>query len=112
MRDFDWTRTPLGRPDQWPQSLRTTVRIMLTSRYAMWLGWGPELTMLYNDPYSKLLGAKHPAALGRPTREVWSEIWPEIEPRIARVLSTGAATFDEALLLKMERHGYLEETYF
>jgi signal transduction histidine kinase len=78
----------------------------------MWLGWGPELTFLYNDAYARILGAKHPAALGRPTREVWQEIWPEVEPRIEQVMSTGKATFDEALPLFMERHGYLEETYF
>jgi signal transduction histidine kinase len=112
MRELDWTRTALGPPEQWPQSLRTIVRVMLTSRYAMWLGWGPELTMLYNDPYAKIIAAKHPSALGRPTREVWSEIWEEIAPRIEQVLSTGQATFDEALLLLMDRHGYVEETYF
>jgi signal transduction histidine kinase len=112
MRQLDWRRTPLGPPAEWPHSLRTIVRVMLTSRYAMWLGWGPELTMLYNDPYARIIAAKHPAALGSPTREVWSEIWSEIGPRIEQVLSTGQATFDEALLLLMERHGYLEETYF
>src|SRR5262245_23479747 len=112
MRDFDWSRTPLGSPDMWPHSLRTIVRIMLTSRYAMWLGWGAELTMLYNDPYARIIAGKHPAALGSKTREVWSEIWDEIGPRIEQVLSTGQATFDDALLLIMERHGYREETYF
>ncbi len=112
MRRFDWGCTPLGPAAQWPQSLRTTVRIMLTSRYAMWLGWGPDLTMLYNDPYARIIAAKHPAALGSPARDVWREIWDEISPRITQVLSTGEATFDEALLLVMERHGYVEETYF
>jgi signal transduction histidine kinase len=112
MRRHDWSRTPLGPAAQWPQSLRTIVRIMLTSRYAMWLGWGPELTMLYNDPYARIIAAKHPAALGSRTQDVWSEIWDEISPRIQQVLSTGEATFDEALLLMMERHGYVEETYF
>ena len=83
MRAFDWSGTPLGPVDAWPQSLRTVVRVMLTSRYAMWMGWGPELTFLYNDAYGAMtLGAKHPWALGRPAREVWAEIWPDIGPRI------------------------------
>src|SRR5262245_17600852 len=108
----DWTGTPLGSPETWPQSLRAVVRIMLASRYPMWVGWGPELTLLYNDPYARILGAKHPNALGQPAPEVWREIWSEVGPRIERVLSSGEATYDEALLLMVERHGYLEETYF
>ena len=87
MRAFDWSRTPLGPVAGWPQSLRTVVRIMLNSRYAMWLGWGPELTFFYNDAYAAMtLGTKHPWALGRPAREVWSEIWDDIGP----LLRTGA----------------------
>ncbi|MGC2496727.1 MAG: PAS domain-containing protein, partial [Acidobacteriaceae bacterium] len=112
MRDLDWAQTPLGSADSWPQSLKTVVRILLTSRYAMWMGWGPELTFLYNDTYARMtLGKKHPRALGKPAREVWSEIWSDIAPRIQRVLDTGEATWDEALLLFLERSGYREETY-
>ena len=78
----------------------------------MWMGWGPELTFFYNDAYGAMtLGAKHPWALGRPSREVWAEIWPEIGPRIDHVLQTGEATWDEDLLLFLERSGYPEETY-
>ncbi|HEX3987641.1 MAG TPA: ATP-binding protein [Acidobacteriaceae bacterium] len=112
MRRMDWAQTPLGPPDSWPQSLKTVVRILLTSRYAMWMGWGPDLTFLYNDTYARMtLGKKHPWALGQPAREVWSEIWSDIDPRIQRVLDTGEATWDEALLLFLERSGYREETY-
>ena len=68
MRAMDWTKTPLGPVDTWPQSLRTIVRVMLTSRFAMWMGWGPDLTFFYNDAYGAMtLGAKHPWALGRPS---------------------------------------------
>ena len=112
MRSKDWTSTSLGPPDTWPQSLRIVVRIMLTSRYAMWMGWGPDLAFLYNDAYAHMsLGTKHPWALGRPAREVWSEIWPQIAPRIERVLTTGEATWDEGLMLFLERSGFREETY-
>jgi len=112
MRPLDWTQTPLGHSGSWPQSLKTVVRILLTSRYAMWMGWGPDLTFLYNDTYASMtLGKKHPWALGKPAREVWSEIWTDIGPRIQRVLDTGEATWDEALQLFLERSGYREETY-
>jgi len=78
----------------------------------MWMGWGPDLTFFYNDAYGAMtLGAKHPWALGRASREVWAEIWPEIGPRIEGVLRTGKATWDEDLLLFLERSGYPEETY-
>ncbi len=112
VREFDWTKTPLGAIEQWPQSLKTVVRTVLTSRFAMWMSWGPELTFLYNDDYARMtLGKKHPWALGKPSREVWKEIWDDIGPRIHRVLETGEATWDEALLLFLERSGYREETY-
>lgn len=112
MSAFDWSQTAVGPVDAWPQSLRTAVRIILTSRYAMFIWWGRELVNLYNDPYRAFLGGKHPAALGKSAREVWAEIWNLIGPRTDAVLLRGESTFDEAFLLLMERHGYLEETYF
>ena len=112
MRSFDWLRTPLGPVSSWPQSLKTAVRIILTSRYAMFIWWGRELINLYNDPYRAFLGSKHPTALGRSAREVWSEIWEQIGPRTEAVLVEGESTYDEGLLLLMQRHGYPEETYF
>jgi signal transduction histidine kinase len=111
MRAFDWASTPIGSAATWPQSLKTTVRIMLTSRYAMWMAWGKELTFFCNDAYRPTLGVKSSWALGAPATEVWAEIWPDIGPRIEKVLHTGEATWDEALMLFLERSGYTEETY-
>src|SRR5579884_811921 len=74
MRAFDWTSTPLGPVPAWPQALKTCVRLMLASRQPMWLGWGDQLTFLYNDAYRDILGGKHPSALGQPTAVVWREI--------------------------------------
>jgi PAS domain S-box-containing protein len=111
-REFDWSRTPVGPAAGWPQSLKTIVRTMLDSRYAMWLGWGPDFTFFYNDAYARMtLGPKHPGALGKPARVVWSEVWPDIGPRAESVLRTGKATWDEGLLLFLERRGFKEETY-
>src|SRR6478735_32656 len=108
----DWAATPLGPPEQWPRSLASIVQVLLTSRFSMWMAWGPELTFFYNDAYrDDTLAAKHPWALGRPTHEVWAEIWPDIGPRIERVMETGDATWDQALQLFLERSGYPEETY-
>jgi PAS domain S-box-containing protein len=112
VHEFDWTKTPLGPLKQWSLTLKSIVRVMLTSRFAMWMSWGPELTFLYNDAYAKMtLGKKHPWALGKPSQSVWAEIWGDIGPRIRKVLETGEATWDEALLLFLERSGYREETY-
>ncbi|GAA1651853.1 SpoIIE family protein phosphatase [Actinoplanes couchii] len=108
----DWAATPLGEPEQWPQSLRTAVSILLSSRFSMWMAWGPELTFFCNAAYRRhTLHEKYPWALGRPAREVWAEIWDDIGPRIDTVLSTGEATWDEGLLLFLERAGYPEESY-
>jgi PAS domain S-box-containing protein len=111
-RAFDWSKTPVGPAAGWPRSLKTVVRIMLDSRYAMWLGWGPDFTFFYNDAYGKMtLGPKHPWALGQSARDVWSEIWSDIGPRAESVIRTGQATWDEGLLLFLERRGFPEETY-
>jgi signal transduction histidine kinase/DNA-binding response OmpR family regulator len=88
------------------------VRIMLTSLQPMWIGWGKELTYLYNDPYKSIIGGKHPWALGRPTHDVWREIWPDIEPMLATAMGGDQGTFVESQLLIMERNGYPEETYY
>ena len=76
----EWAETPLGLPSSWPQSLRAIVRVMLTSRYAMWMAWGPELTFFCNDAYLPTLGVKGSWALGTSARKVWEEIWPDIGP--------------------------------
>jgi PAS domain S-box-containing protein len=108
----DWAATPLGPTGTWPQSLRTAVGILLSSRFAMWMGWGPRLTFFCNAAYRRdTLGRKYPWALGRPASEVWEEIWDDIGPRIETVLATGKATWDEALLLFLGRSGYPEESY-
>ncbi|NEB76044.1 SpoIIE family protein phosphatase [Streptomyces sp. SID14478] len=108
----DWAATALGPPGNWPQSLRTAVNILLSSRFSMWMAWGPELTFFCNAAYRRdTLGGKYPWALGRSAREVWAEIWDDIGPRIDTVLTTGQATWDEALLLFLERSGFPEETY-
>lgn len=112
MRALDWTRTPLGPPEFWPQSLKTAVRIMLTCRQPMFVWWGPELINLYNDAYKSIVGGKHPAALGQPAHQVWHEIWDQVEPRADSTLRTNEGTYDESLLLIMERNGYPEETYY
>ena len=111
-RRLRWAATPLGPAVAWPDGLKAVVRILLTSRFPMWMAWGPELTVLYNDAYRRTtLGKKHPWALGRPASQVWHEIWKDIGPLIQRVMETGEASWEETLLLILERSGYPEETY-
>jgi len=111
MRALDWTRTPLGPPDGWPRALKTVLRMMLDSRYAMWLAWGPEMTFFCNDAYLPTLGLKREWALGARSERVWAEVWDAAYSRIRHVLGTGEATWDEGLLLFLERSGFPEETY-
>ncbi|MPW18831.1 response regulator [Paraburkholderia sp. CNPSo 3157] len=112
IRGYDWRATPLGEPDAWPQSLKTAIRIMLTSRQPIWIGWGQDLIVFYNDPYKSIIGGKHPAALGQPTSVVWRELWSDIRPLLQTALTGTEGTFDEQKLLIMERNGYPEETYY
>jgi len=110
MRGHDWAATPLGPPAGWPQALKTAVGILLQSKFPMFLGWGRDLNILYNDSYAEILGAKHPA-LGRRFQDVWAEIWTEIGPLADRALA-GEATYSENLPLLMRRKGFDEQTWF
>ena len=112
IREYDWSKTSLGSVDGWPQSLRTCIRIMLTSRQPIWIGWGKELIKLYNDPYKAIVGGKHPWALGTAASIVWKDIWKDIEPMLRQVMEKDEGTYVESQLLIMERNGYPEETYY
>ncbi|MBC7500573.1 MAG: PAS domain-containing protein [Herminiimonas sp.] len=111
MRGLDWSKSPLGAPSSWPQSLSTVVELILDSKFPMFLAWGPELGFLYNDAYIDVLGDKHPSALGRPFKEIWYEIWSDLAPVVADALE-GRATYFENLPLLMNRKGYDEQTWF
>lgn len=111
-RQFDWAGTPLGPVARWPQSLRSTVRTLLSSQYPMVLTWGPAFTQIYNDAYSKLIGDRHPAGLGGDIRVTLAEAWDILGPMIERVMATREANWTPALPLEMHRAGYREEAYF
>jgi signal transduction histidine kinase/DNA-binding response OmpR family regulator len=111
LRAHDWAASSLGPTHAWPSALKVAVRLLLTSRFDMWMGWGPEIAFLYNDAYRPTLGSKHPRSLGAPTKELWAEIWHDVGPRLKAVYEQGEATWDRGLLLLLNRHGYAEETY-
>jgi PAS domain S-box-containing protein len=112
MRSHDWSQTPLGEVETWPQSLKTAVQMILGSRYPMFVWWGESLTNFYNDAYIPVLGKRHPHALGQPASQIWAEIWDTLGPQTEAVLHQGQATWNQELLLIMERNDYPEETYF
>ena len=111
MRAFDWASHPLGPPQHWPDELKVALRILLSSRFETWLGWGDDLYFFFNDAYRPTLGIKADSALGRPCREVWAEIWDGVQGRMQAVMQRGESTWDRGLLLLLERSGYPEETY-
>ena len=112
MRATDWSRTRLGRVEDWPQSLRTVVGVLLGSRFPMMVWWGPELLNLYNDAYRPILRDKHPASLAAPAAELWAEIWDFAGPLAHSVLSGGPATWMEDVQLFIRSAAMTEETYF
>jgi signal transduction histidine kinase len=112
MRVHDWSRSPLGAPASWPDTLKGAVATCLASRFPMVIWWGPQLLMLYNDAWQPILGeTKHPAGLGRPGAESWPETWPIVGVQFENALR-GVANWSEDLLLASDRQGFLEECYF
>ncbi|GAA3768383.1 hypothetical protein GCM10022423_21870 [Flavobacterium ginsengiterrae] len=113
-RTKDWSKTPVGAIENWPQSLCTTLGILLNSKFPMFLFWGPEHICFYNDAYRPSLGndGKHPHILGQKGAEYWPEIWHFIGPLIDQVLSEGEATWHEDLFLPIYRNGKMEDVYW
>ncbi len=114
IRSKDWSATILGAPDTWPQSLRTTLSIILNSKFPMFLFWGPQLICFYNDAYRPSLGknGKHPGILGMPGKDAWPEIWEIIKPLIDQVLAGGEATWSEDQLIPIYRNSKIEDVYW
>jgi len=111
MAHHDWTASVLGVPDAWPAAIRTVVRLMLDAKHAMFVFWGPQLGLVYNQPYTQFLQDKHPRALGRPFRDTWPELWPQLAPLIERALA-GESIYIEDMPLVMFRNGRHEQTWF
>jgi hypothetical protein len=112
IRGIDWAQTALGAPRTWSPSLRMMVPFTLANRFPQLLWWGPDYICIYNDGYIPVLGAKHPAAMGKPMREVWSEVWELLRPLIDTPFNGGPATWNDDIELEINRHGFLEETHF
>jgi len=111
IHSIDWTKTPLGSIELWPQSLRTTVSLCLASSFPISLAWGPQHVQIYNDGYWPICGEKHPRAMGQNFTECWASAWPVIGEAFARALA-GEASFLENQRMFLDRNGYLEETFF
>jgi PAS domain S-box-containing protein len=112
MRSKDWSLTPLGSPETWPQCLQISISILLNSQFPMFVWWGEDYLTFYNDAYRVILADKHPKALGASGPIVWSEIWDVVGPMAYRVRVEGRSNWAEDQLLYINRHGFVEETYF
>jgi signal transduction histidine kinase len=113
LRALDWAANPLGALETWPQSLRTVAGIMLNSSLPMYVAWGPELRLLYNDSYRQILGAKaaHPErVLGQPFRDVWADVWHLVGPMLEATLR-GQPLWFEDHAFTLVRNGYPEPMY-
>jgi two-component sensor histidine kinase len=110
VREYDWSRTPLGPIGGWPVSLRTIVEMILGSNFPHAIVWGPDYTTIHNDAFLPILGAK-PSALGRSFADVWSEAWQSIGP-IAEKAHAGEATYIENYPLTINRDGFDELAFF
>lgn len=109
---FNWSKTGLGSPENWPGNLRTAVEFCLTSRFPVVVWWGDDLTVLYNDAVIPILGDSEPTCyFGRPGRECWPEFWHIVEPILREVLGSSRAAWRDDLLFFSNRHGYPEECY-
>ena len=88
------------------------VGLLLANRFPLLLWWGPDYVQIYNDAYRPIPGAKHPRSMGQPARECWAEIWHILQPLIDTPYRGGPATWNDDILLEVNRHGFLEETHF
>ena len=112
IRAFDWAKTAIGSAETWSPALRMMVRFLLANCFPLLLWWGPQYVSIYNDAYRPVLGTKHPHALGQPLSECWSEIWHVLRPLVDTPFNGGQATWNDDIVLEINRHGFVEETHF
>lgn len=114
IRNYDWSKTPLGTPDKWPQSLCCYLNLLLNSKFPMLLFWGPELINFYNDAFRPSLGnkGKHPATLGIPAQDAWAEVWDFTGPLVQSILKGGGGVWYEDQLVPIYRNGRMEDVYW
>lgn len=113
IREKDWTKTSLGSLQNWPEMLKTTLRLVLTSEHPMFIWRGPKLLQFYNDAFSKALGSeRHPRALGQSGEDCWGEIWPLIGQQIESVMAGGPAIWSEKRLIPFTRNGRLDNIWW
>ncbi|SES98964.1 ATP-binding response regulator [Stigmatella erecta] len=110
IRAMDWSRTPLGPVESWPQSLRTTVSLCLSSTFPILIAWGPEHVQIYNDSYRPICGEKHPQSMGQRFRECWASALPAVGGVFDRA-QQGEGSYIENLRMFLDRYGYLEEAF-
>lgn len=111
IRAFDWSKTSLGPPANWPPALMTTLRQVLATRQPMCFWWGPDLLQFHNDAYLPMLAGRERSALGQPFREYWADVWEGVEPFVRRA-QAGEGTWMENLPLKILRDGVLQDSYW
>lgn len=111
IQGMDWSKTPLGPVESWPQSLKTTVSLCVASNFPISMVWGPNHVQIYNDGYWPICGAKHPHSMGQDFKECWASAWPVIGEAFERALA-GESQFLEDQRIFIDRYGYLEETFF
>ena len=113
IRDYDWNSSSLGDPSAWSQSLKTAVRLMLSSGHPMFIWWGQDLIQFYNDGYCPSIGPdRHPSALGQNGKVCWAEIWPIIGSQIEHVMKGEGSIWRENALVPITRNGQLEDVYW
>ena len=111
IKSKDWSQTPLGPIESWPQSLRTTVSLVQASNSPISLAWGPGHVQIYNDGFWPICGDKHPTSMGQDFRECWASAFPVIGEAYAAAWS-GKSEFLENMRLFVDRYGFLEEAWF
>lgn len=111
---IDWSASDLGSIEWWPQSLRTTLSILLHAKFPMLLFWGAEHICFYNDEFRQSLGndGKHPKSMGRKGAEVWAETWHFTKPVLDKILQGGESLLHEDQLIPIYRNGKIENVYW
>lgn len=110
IRRMDWSKTALGPIETWPQSLRTSVSLCLSSTFPILIAWGPETIQIYNDSYLPICGAKHPESMGQNFRICWETALPVVGDKFTRG-QQGEGTYIKDQRMFLDRYGYLEEAF-
>ncbi|GAB4240481.1 MAG: hypothetical protein Kow00121_66900 [Elainellaceae cyanobacterium] len=83
-------QTALGTVETWSQSLKTALSILLNAGSPMFIVWGSDRILFYNDAFLAVLRECNSLIpLGQSVNQSWEQNWEQMRSDVERVFTSG-----------------------